>query len=59
MAEIVSLSRARKARDRQKTRAEADANAVKFGRTRAEKARDEQAADKARRDLDGHRRDPE
>ena len=59
MTEIVSLSRARKARDRLKKRAEADANAAKFGRTKAERARDDQAADKARRDLDGHRRDPE
>ena len=59
MAEIVSLSRARKARDRLKKRAEADANAVKFGRTKAQRAQDDQTADKARRDLDGHRKDPE
>ncbi len=59
MAEVVSLSRARKARDRAKKRAQADANVVQFGRSKAEKARDDQIADKARRDLDGHRKDPE
>lgn len=59
MAEIVSLSRARKERDRLKKRAEADANAAKFGRTKAERAHDDRVAGKARRDLDGHQRDPE
>lgn len=59
MAEVVSLSRARKDRERLKKRIEADANAVKFGRTKAQKARDDQTAEKARRDLDGHRTDPE
>jgi hypothetical protein len=59
MAEVISLSRARKDRERLKKRAEADANAAKFGRTKAQKARDDQAAEKARRDLDGHRKDPE
>ncbi len=59
MAEIVSLSRARKTRDRLRKRAEADANAVKFGRTKIERAQEQQTADKARRDLDGHRKDPE
>ena len=56
---LVSLSRARKARDREARRAAADANAAKFGRTRTEKARDkaEAARDAAR--LDGHKRDGE
>jgi hypothetical protein len=59
MPEIVSLSRARKVRDRLKKRAQADANAVKFGLTKAERALEDQTAEKARRDLDGHRKDPE
>jgi hypothetical protein len=59
MAEVISLSRARKDRERLKKRAEADANAAKFGRTKAQRARDDQTAEKARRDLDGHRKDPE
>jgi hypothetical protein len=59
MAEIISLSRAHKGRDRLKKQAQADANAAKFGRTKAERTQDDQTADKARRDLDGHARDPE
>ena len=59
MAEIVSLARARKARDRLKKRAQADANAAKFGRTIAERALMDQTTDKARRDLDAHQKEPE
>jgi hypothetical protein len=59
MAEIISLSRARKNRERRKNRTEADANAAKFGRTKAQRAHDDHTAEKARRDLDGHRKDPE
>lgn len=58
MAEIVNLSRARKARERDRKRAEADANAARFGRTIAERRLDAASADKAARDLDGHRRAP-
>ncbi len=54
---VVSLNKARKARKRREAKAEADANAVKFGRTGAEKALDRAKADKAARDLDQHRRD--
>ncbi|MDE3078855.1 MAG: DUF4169 family protein [Paracoccaceae bacterium] len=38
MAEIVNLTRARKAQARVKKRAEGDENAAKFGRTKAQKA---------------------
>ncbi len=56
MADIVNLRQKRKEAARKAARAAGDANAVKFGRTKAE--RDLQAArdDKARRDLDAHRR---
>ena len=56
MAEVVSLKAARKARTRAEAKAVADANAAKFGRTKAERDLSAAAADKARRDLDGHRR---
>lgn len=53
----INLNKARKARKRREAKAVADANAVKFGRTRAEKARDRVEAEKAKRDLDGHERE--
>lgn len=55
---LVSLARARKDRARSAQKAEADANALRFGRTRAERAADEARADRAARSLDAHRRDP-
>ncbi len=57
MAEIVNLRAARKARDRATARAKGDENAVKFGRTKAEKDLEKALAEKARRDLDGHERE--
>ena len=56
MSEIVNLNKARKARARADGKARADANAVKFGRTKAKKSLDKANADKARSDLDAHRR---
>ena len=53
----VNLNRVRKDKARAEKRARADENAVKFGRTKAEKARHSGAADKADRDLDGHKRE--
>ena len=57
MAKLVNLNKARKARTRQEKRRQADENAVKFGRSKARKSLEEARADKARRDLDSHRRD--
>ena len=57
MSEIVNLNKARKARARADKKARADANAVKFGRTKAEKSLDKAKSDKARSDLDAHKRD--
>ncbi|UWQ13250.1 DUF4169 family protein [Aliiroseovarius sp. M344] len=57
MGKPVSLSKHRKAKARLKKRAQADENAVKFGRTLAEKKHDTMRAEKSARDLDGHRRD--
>lgn len=55
----VNLNRARKARARDEAKRQADANAVKFGRKKAERARDAAETAKADRDLDGHRKDPD
>ena len=57
MADILSLSKARKAKVRAKKDAAAEANRAKFGRTKAEKLQD--AAEKARLDktIDAHKRD--
>ncbi|MDT8854132.1 DUF4169 family protein [Paracoccaceae bacterium Fryx2] len=55
MAGVVNLNNARKDKARKDRRAQADANAAKFGRNRAERALEDARAEKARRDLDGHR----
>ncbi len=54
---VISLSAHRKARARADKRARADANAVKFGRTKAEKAREAAEEARAERAHDGHRLD--
>lgn len=58
MSKVVNLNRFRK----QKARAEADKqaaeNRVRFGRSKAEKAREAAVAEEARRKLDQLRRDP-
>lgn len=58
MAETINLRQARKARARDAARKAADANAAKHGQTKGEKALAKARADKARAELDGHRRDP-
>ena len=57
MAEIVNLRTARKAKERETSRATGDENAAKFGRTKAEKNLEKARADKARRDLEGQVRE--
>ena len=57
MAEIVNLRKARKNKARAAKRGKADANAAKFGRGKAEKRLGEAAAEKAERDLSGHKRE--
>ena len=48
----INLNKVRKARDRAADKAQADANAVKFGRSKAERLLDAARADKARSALD-------
>jgi len=57
MTGIVNLRKARKAREKAEKRAEADRNAAVFGRSKAEKALEAARADKARADLDSHKRE--
>ncbi|MCK8463817.1 DUF4169 family protein [Aliiroseovarius sp. S1339] len=57
MGKPVSLSKHRKAKNRVKKRAQANENAVKFGRTLADKQLDKARAEKLARDLNGHKRD--
>ncbi len=55
----ISLSAARKAKTRAGNRAEADANAARFGRTKAEVARDAASASRSVARLEAHRIDRE
>ncbi|MCE1236858.1 MAG: DUF4169 family protein [Hyphomicrobiales bacterium] len=57
MTEILSLSKARKARERADDRRRAEENRVRFGRTRAERETQALQDDLGRRRLDAHRRD--
>ncbi|MBK6467368.1 MAG: DUF4169 family protein [Rhodobacter sp.] len=56
MAEIVNLRAVKKQAARKAARAKGDANAVKFGRSKAERVLEAAKAAKATRDLDGHKR---
>ncbi len=58
MSRPVNLNRFRKARARVEKAARADENAVRFGRTKSEKDAESAKAEKATRDLDGHKREP-
>ena len=59
MTKPINLNKARKAKARRKARQKADENAVRFGRTKAEKARDKIETERTVRKLDQHRRDTE
>lgn len=51
----MNLRQTRKRRVQEKERAEADANAVRHGRTKGEKRRETVEAERGRTHLDGHR----
>ena len=57
MAEIVNLRQAKKQAARKAARSAADANAARFGRSKAERALEEARAEKAASNLDAHRRE--
>ncbi|MQY41307.1 DUF4169 family protein [Epibacterium sp. SM1969] len=58
MADIVNLNRFRKEKARNAKKSQADENAVKFGRSKADKQRDDAAHEKDVLHLDQHRLDP-
>ncbi|QEW21073.1 hypothetical protein LA6_003276 [Marinibacterium anthonyi] len=57
MSKPVNLNRYRKDKARADSKARADENAVKFGRTKAEKDREKAQSALADRRLDGHKSD--
>ena len=57
MAKPINLNRVRKDRARAERKREADANAVRFGRTKAEKEARRAEAARTERRLDDHERE--
>ncbi|TAL29182.1 DUF4169 family protein [Phenylobacterium sp.] len=57
MAELINLNKARKARDKAAARAQAAENRAKHGVTKAAKAATKLEAERARRNLDGVKRE--
>lgn len=55
MAEIISLSKVRKAKARTEKEAAAEANRQKFGRTKGEKLKDATEKAKADKHIDAHK----
>ena len=56
-AEVVNLRQKRKEAARAASKAKADENAVKFGRTKGQKAREAQDESRAKAELDGKKRE--
>jgi len=54
MKQVVNLNKVRKQQSRAEAKAQADANAVKFGRTKAQRMLEAARTDKARKMLDQH-----
>jgi Domain of unknown function (DUF4169) len=59
VADIVNLKRFKKRAERRQSARQADANRVRFGRTKSERKLDEARADRADDVLDQHRIDGE
>ena len=59
MADIVNLNDRRKRRDREQRKAEVDAKRILFGRTKAEKQKQEKERSADVRKLDGAKRERE
>jgi hypothetical protein len=56
---VINLNRYRKKKEREAARKQADANAQKHGRTKADRARDAAENEKLEDALDGAKREPE
>jgi len=57
MGDVINLKRIKKRNERAQSARQADINRTRFGRTKSERALDEQARDRAGRLLDQHRID--
>ena len=57
MADPVNLNRFRKQKARAEKKVRAEENAVKFGRSKVDKAKEKANADNAKRHIDRHKRD--
>ena len=57
MGDVVNLKRFKKRTEREQAAIDADANRARFGRTKAERARDERRKDRAGDLLDQHKLD--
>jgi len=57
MGDVVNLRQAKKQAARKAARAAGDANAAKFGRTKAERELGQARTEKEARDLEAHRRE--
>lgn len=57
MAEIVNFNKAKKEREKAAAKAQASENRAKHGQTKGFKSRLQLELEKARRELEGHRRD--
>jgi len=55
--EVINLRAKRKEAARAASKAQADENAAKFGRSKGQKAREEQDAARAKAELDGKKRE--
>ena len=58
MADILSLSKARKSKAKSDKAAQAQENRTKFGRTKSEKAADRARTKLAEKSIDAHKREP-
>jgi hypothetical protein len=59
MGDLVNLKRFKKRSDREATAKQADANRIRFGRTKSERKLDESGTSRAQKLLDQHRIDGE
>ena len=57
MGDVVNLKRVKKRNEREASAKQADANRARFGRTKSERALDEQRKDRSSQLLDQHRID--
>jgi len=57
MGDVINLKRVKKRSEREASAKQADANRARFGRTKSERALDEQTKDRAENLLDQHRID--